>query len=744
MRYWNKLFLREFDDSELRCNYAVKRRTLMALICLGALRLAHASQAFELTVLSSRPDTVSGGDALLGLRQTDSSSSTWIAQLNGRDVTQSFHPTSTGSWLARVPGLQIGNNVLLVRVNGVVRSELTLVNHPLAGPIFSGSHQEPFICQTTENGLGIAKDKDCSAKTIVQYYYKAAHPNKSNDTDVFKEIVDLRPGRLSSGFKVYDTHSPVPADVARITTSDGREVNYIVRREIGTINRAVYDIQFLHQPGQPLPNPWNSSIPGWNGRLLYVFGEGCAAGYHQGLLGQVGGNQEPFLLQGYAVATSTLNMFSNNCNDRLSAETLSMVKEHFIKEFGQPVHTIGWGSSGGAIQQLLIAQNYPGLLDGLIVNNSFPDITSHFQSGTDCGLLDHAFHASAQHWTEPQKTAVSGFATWRACTSLTHHIDPLNCDSSLPKKLIYDKTTNPTGVRCDIYDNEINAFTRDPQTKVARRPLDNVGVQYGWRAFNDHKIDVEQFVELNELMGGFDADGNIIAARTEADAESIQAAFSQGLVLTGGGLDEVPIIDWHWYSDDLADEHTILGSFATRARLIAANGNADNQVVLVGPRIDFLRMIIEQTPSSSLVPRPEHDFLRQMNRWLDQIKADTTDAAPSVKVLRNRPGDLTDGCWNINGEQIRERADYASRTKCNQLYPSYGDPRIAAGGPSTDDVLKCTLKAIAPTDYSSPFTADQLDRLRKVFPNGVCDYQRPGIGRGIIKSQWPQLAAQPR
>ena len=51
---------------------------------------------------------------------------------------------------------------------------------------------------------------------------------------------------------------------------------------------------------------------------------------------------------------------------------LAMVKEHFIKRFGVPVHTIGWGGSGGSMQQHLIAQNYPGLLDGIIPSSEFP------------------------------------------------------------------------------------------------------------------------------------------------------------------------------------------------------------------------------------------------------------------------------------------------------------------------------------------------------------------------------------
>jgi hypothetical protein len=45
---------------------------------------------------------------------------------------------------------------------------------------------------------------------------------------------------------------------------------------------------------------------------------------------------------------------------------MMMVKEHFIKQFGLSVHTIGVGDSGGSTHPQLIAQNFPGLLDGIL------------------------------------------------------------------------------------------------------------------------------------------------------------------------------------------------------------------------------------------------------------------------------------------------------------------------------------------------------------------------------------------
>ena len=43
-----------------------------------------------------------------------------------------------------------------------------------------------------------------------------------------------------------------------------------------------------------------------------------------------------------------------------------MSDQSFIERFGPPVRTIGFGGSGGSMQQHLISQNYPGLLDGII------------------------------------------------------------------------------------------------------------------------------------------------------------------------------------------------------------------------------------------------------------------------------------------------------------------------------------------------------------------------------------------
>ena len=447
---------------------------LCALLILSKVAFplrAHASQRIEIRVLSSHPDMVSGGSALVEITSPPEirELSIWV---DGREVTAAFRVSPrTQTLIGLVDGLAQGRNRLEVKSGRKVLTQLEIINHGITGPVFSGPHQTPFICQTEEAGLGPALDEDCSARTEVTYVYKSTQP-----VTPAERTAERKPADPPAGFKGYDPNGPHPADLAEVTTTKGEKVPYIVRWERGTINRAIYEIAFLHEPGTPLPDPWTAS-PGWNGRLVYSFGGNCIAGYRQGRPPNAINGR--FLSMGYAHVTSSLNVFGNNCDDVISAETTAMVKEYFIKHFGMPVHTIGTGGSGGSMQQHLIGQNYPGLLDGIIPSASYPDIISIVPGALDCTLLAHAFASSSYAWTEEQKTAVSGFVTWGTCAKESkgyswlrfryspNWVDPASCSPTLPRALVYNPVTNRRGVRCDLYDNEINVFGVAPKTDFA-------------------------------------------------------------------------------------------------------------------------------------------------------------------------------------------------------------------------------------------------------------------------------------
>ena len=125
-----------------------------------------------------------------------------------------------------------------------------------------------------------------------------------------------------------------------------------------------------------------------------------------------------------------------------------------------------------------------------------------------------------------------------------------------------------------------------------------------------------------------------------------------------------------------------------------------------------------------------------VDAWLDAIANDRSSDSAAVKVARNKPVDVADACFSDQGERIVEPASYTGGGRCNQMYPPHATPRIAAGGPLTDDILKCELKAIDRKAYTQPFTQDQMARLKAAFPKGVCDYSRPGVEQRRVSETW--------
>ena len=107
-----------------------------------------------------------------------------------------------------------------------------------------------------------------------------------------------------------------------------------------------------------------------------------------------------------------------------------------------------------------------------------------------------------------------------------------------------------------------------------------------------------------------------------------------------------------------------------------------------------------------------------MDQWLDSLAKDTSQRSVMEKIAAARPTDLADACWTEDGEKIAEKRTYDGNDRCTQLFPPHGDPRIAAGEPLTEDILKCALKPVSPKDYVHPLTADQLAQVESDFPAG--------------------------
>src|SRR5262245_4140987 len=693
----------------------------------------HGDEHFKIVVLSERPDTVAGNDTLMriSIKKNHVHASSMRVKLNGTNITRTFVADNGANTLTGlVTGMRLGHNHLEVdakrKGHGGAKADIVLTNYPIEGPVFSGPHEKPFFCQTHQfnlpAGLGTLTTTEitdpCHVPTRVDYIYRT----------------NATPSALAqwpAGATAY------PPNMAM--TATGKP--YIVRIETGTVNRAIYQIAMLHDPiAQPAAPSWRNRSPNWNGRLVFNFGGGCPSGwYRQGA--NTGGVTDDFILShGYALASSSLNVAGNNCNNVTTAESMMMVKERFIENYGPPAHTQGFGCSGGSYQQHEITDNYPGLLDGLIPGCSFPDVTfALLTSLTDAWLLDTYFkRTDIGTWTTEQKRQVSGFLKFEsiaAGTAIANRIDPDGNCGIVPVEMRYNAVTNPTGVRCTIYDHAINVYGRDPATGFARRPLDNEGIQYGLKLVNSGVISVEQFLHLNEKIGGFDIDANIVPQRTRADLSATRVSYRTGRMTNGGeGLAAVPIIDYRAYVDAATngEVHLRYHSFSMRKRLENANGRSDNQVMVAEDGAPFGLY----SSSSPLLQR----MIVTMDRWITAIKADKRKMSPIDKIARNKPADLVEGCMTrgasptfVAERQIREQE---APTTCNQLYPSNSFPREVAGADIAADIIKCQLRPARRSDYTAVFNDAQWARLNAIFPTGVCDWSKPGVEQQDLEGTW--------
>jgi hypothetical protein len=646
----------------------------------------------EIRTLSSRADLVSGGDTLLavtvppGIRADQ-----LIVTINGRDVTPKLaREGESDEFRGLVDGLAVGaNKVVASTRTPKADAALTIVNHPITGPVLSGPHISPFECSTEASGLGPPLDANCSAPRKTWRFYRSADNS-------FKPLTD----------------SP-PADVATTTTTDGRTVPYVVRVDSGVINRAIYQFAVL------------DDLAGWNKKVVVSFGGSSGTQYIQGVMapppaGAVLNHQTLSKGFGYLIASELIN--GRRGNGVLQGETLMMIKEYLVEHYGVPKWFAGSGGSGGAIQQLVITQMYPGLLDGLMPSLTFPDSSLHT---IDSIVLTNLWpKLDKAVWTQEKITAVEGFTpgTARAWNAAYGRLGvPTNAAGCAlaDKTLVFDPVTNPKGARCTTQDIRVNIYGRDPKTGWARRPTDNVGIQYGLAAVNSGAISVDEFLEVNEKVGGTDINGSVVGQRTEGDPAAIKAMYESGLKASyNAALGNVPILMSRVYTDSRGDIHDRQRDFVVRARLQRANGRTDNTVIWI-----------------AATAQPIAGALDTMTKWLDAMAADPAPLT-SDKVVKHKPADAVDTCWDAAGTKIVEPASFDGRNKCNDLFPVHSEPRLVAGAPLTNDIMKCQLKPVSFADYKVTFTDAQKARLKAIFPAGVCDWSKPGVNQVPIKGTY--------
>lgn len=673
-----------------------------------------------------------------------------------------------------INGLHDGANSLHVKANGQGRGRpapvhMTLTNHPITGPVFSGPHQYPFVCTTMTQGLGqpipddpvtgtkvfdaasnlIGYSRNCSAPTQVVYRYRTT----------------------GGAFAAYTPGQVRPADMARTTTIDGRTVDFIVRWERGTINRFLYSIAMLAPDDA---DATTLSRDAWNGRVIFRFDGGVAIGRTQGSLSTSGSLYDVGLARGYAILYSSGTRTNTHYNLQVGGETALMVKERFVELYDLPMYTVAVGGSGGAIQQYVYAQNHPGLLDAAIPQYSYPDMVTQAVHVGDCELLE--FYMDALDSTNPRwstwtnRTLLEGMnasnvlpnpyrlnapgiteciAGWRGLSPLA--LNPRF--GAVSNMALFQPLSAITAVHWTHFEDIVNIVGRSADG-YARSYWDNVGVQYGLRTVASGQITPAEFLKLNGAVGGWKAQPLMVqegspfvpphtvanfdpwsarnqnysvnpaaaAPRTAGDIEAMRAVYRSGLVFMGDI--DLPIIDWRNYLEDELDMHNSHQSFASRQCMLNADGDAGNQVIwftdVVNPAVRF-----DQTPEA----------LEVMDEWMSNIRAN-----PAAGAAGNRPARAVDRCFDQAGVEIARGTgvwdgvlDGEPPGACTSQFRIYSTTRRVAGGPFEQSLFKCRLIPVN-TAVSRGFygvwapNALELATLAAIFPQGVCDYSQPDAG----------------
>jgi len=733
--------------------------------------------AATIQTLSNRADLVSGGSALVEIKRPSGfTAANMKVDLDGADITSSFTTLADGRTVGLVKNLKNGANAVTVRAadGAYSASRLTITNHPVGGPVLLSAQTTPWICATpapvaasgntpASNASGLtttAVDAQCNIATEYKLFYRTTTAGCSS------ALPDPSPPAAqptNNCFKPY-TAGTTPTDLATTTTNAGVTVPYIVRVERGTLNRGIYDIAVLFDPTQAAPWTPLAPQPQWNGKVVYSFGASTGQPRLQFRTEQNWAD-DAALSRGFMVVDNSLTDSLYNSNRILVAETLMMMKEHIVDNYGEIKYTLGNGCSGGSIQQNTVASTFPGLLDGIQPSCDYPDSITTGIEVTDCVLLVN-FYAGPD-WTalmggltqaqiNAKKTAINGHLDQTGCQSWNNSFgfnnkpgnyvpvlvtDPVtgavgpsgaarnNC--LLPAALVYDPVTNPTGTRCGDPDLSTAVWGTTagiaPGSTRALSTNDNVGVQYGLKALLAGTITAEEFVTLNEKIGGVDADSNRIPNRSVADAPALDIAYRSGIVSSGKNLAKLPIIDSRGYDEQ--GIHYIWRSFSERARIDAENaGNHGNQVIW-----RYGTALLPATAAQ--VAAVTVQSLLTMDTWLSELntsapKATLNAERTQAQVIAAKPSAAVDLCYLTGDTAFATKVFDQATCDADPRLMKHASPHQVAGGPLTENILKCQLKPLVFSDYPGvTFSVTQQARLQAAFPNGVCDWTKPGVGQ---------------
>lgn len=653
-------------------------------------------------------------------------------------------------------------------------------------PLFSAPNQYPFICDTQHSGLGQPlvdnQDKQGIAVFVV-------NDNDKKTKQLMGYSKDCRlPTRIQYYVKDEKQDGFVKAD--NLVSLD-METKTIIRIETGTINRFIY-VLAIPVNKQDTPELFNNSK--WNQKLIYRFKGGVGVGRKQGNMNidKLLYEHEAQLQQGYAVAFSTGTQTSNHYDIWLSEDTALRVKRQFETQYGKPLYTVGMGGSGGAIQQYLLAQNHPGIIDAAIPLYAYPDMVTQVSYALDCELMHYYFDETSDNpkWEQwENRSLIEGSHARQGYKNRYGNLQGIaammNGDFSKMPKGASECTNGWRGPAhlinnpkffADYHEVATDVFKRfdwshwgdlqhvygTDQHGFGRRFWGNDGVQYGLSSLVKGELSVGEFINLNEKIGGWKPpiemendrfwhisgddslkrlslwsqhnmthEGESISApRSQGDAQAAQAAYDAGLVFLG--VADIPIIDLRHYLDHQLDMHHSMASFATRKRIEYAMGNSEHQLIWMMEKDDNL------SRKDLIRSLPIGDALRVIDQWLFNMKTH-----PQLSLQQNKPASASDRCYDAQQNIIDDAPNtwdglWNEKTQgvCQQRFPHFTQSRFVAGESIYGDTLYCDKQSVAAAIASGVYGSVDMkafqSQLESIFPNGVCQYPS-GVNSNVTR-----------
>ena len=493
------------------------------------------------------------------------------------------------------------------------------------------------------------------------------------------------------------------------------------------LDRDEYRIAVLYDPAKPWA-PWapQAGLQPQAGRSSTA--RAATPSYEQAEAPDV--LNETALGRGFATMSHALDNAGHNCNIATQAESLIMTKERVVEQYGELRYTIGSGCSGGSLVQQQVANAYPGLYQGITPACSF----------TGRLVVGHAVRqlpAAAPLLREPDAAGRRASCGRRdAISAVEGHPNPANAvtftevipsqrraEPRLPGRAAASRSTTRTRTPRACAARSRTTWSTSSAARAAgrlRRP-----------AARQHRLRVRpqgarararsrpaQFVDVNAKVGSFDIDYDPIA-RAHATPTGRRSSASTAAARSTRPRTSTRSRSSTCAGPDPGAFHDVYRTYVMRARLEREHGTAANQILWRGqvPLLGDANFVDE-----SIVA---------MDEWLAAVEKDRRDVPLARKILEDKP-EVADATAAPTARATSSRAavvrrDGAVATPTRRSRPACRSPTTRCAARSSRCGARTTGRSSSPTRSGRSCS--------KLFPNGVCDFTKPGEDR-VARHDW--------